>query len=423
MFPAAFMVKSTLTVLGVLPATVDVQIVPSSEGPYLPGQVVDAEIRVVQTDEATSDHLLRLIQFDFGSTVNDAFVTTPAPTHPVAGIVGWDFGSTSTCATNPADCGVGHFIDDQFVGPGALPPDLLTLAYYFVDADDLGPNPEAQLNLSVSEPLTVMRLELTMPDVPGRYTLDVVNEVNQDPNRGGIVYYGFGLEPDDPVVILRPNNAAPDDLTGGTRVFVVIGENQAELVSSMPVCNTGATPMGTWWRSSHNSALLAFDIDIAPPLPGDVQVVELLPDGDLGEDVTGQFVFAVEPDSSGQPRTLRVHQTGAVAPEGTANGVLEHQKWYTIINQGDWLGANPFNIDLVVQAGDVNGDGRVNSLDVSAINGNDPFPCLNRRLCADLRADVNGDNRVNSLDVSTLNGRMGLGVATAPKPSGHTCGP
>lgn len=217
---------SMLFACSTVSATIRVRVVPLEQAPYLPGQVVEVHLQLVQQDRTSNPQLLRLIQFDVGAPTNDPFGIALVPTHPLVGIYGWDFGTVPLCASDPLDCGRGHFVDDEFIGPGILGPDLFAIAYYFVDRNHLGPEPLAQLNLSPSVPLTVFRLLLTMPEEPGLYTLDVLNWSARNPNRGGIVYYGFGLERDDPVQILRPNEVAPLNLIGGKHTFSVVDERR-----------------------------------------------------------------------------------------------------------------------------------------------------------------------------------------------------
>lgn len=221
---------------------------------------------------------------------------------------------------------------------------------------------------------------------------------------------------------LKTQGAGIDPKQNITNLRITVGPTCLD--SSVPVCNTGTTPNGSWWRSSNNFALLTFGADITVPGAGQVKVRELTADGMFGEDVTGQFTYAVENNGVGQPRVLRVSQTGAVGPNNTVDGLLEHRKWYAIQNDGAWDDASEFKIDVLVQVGDANGDNRVNSQDVSLIN-NDiiPIPCNNTLTCAGRRTDTNGDNRVNSQDVSTVNGRaIPTPIPlTPPKPSGHAC--
>ncbi len=343
-------------------ATVHIQVEPVERGPFTPGQKVSVEIRLVQTGDESKDQLLRLVQFDFSARSNDELEINLPLTHPEAGIYGWDFSTTPHCMADEADCGLGHFVDDQWVGPGILGPDMLAIAYYFVEPNNLTSNSDAQLLLPASGPLTIARLEVTLSRRTGTYTLDLVNAATADLNRGAVVYYGFGVEPDDPVRILRTHEPAPRNLTGGTYSFTVrLPDEDANLVASVPACNSGGTRLGSWWRSANNTARLTFDREIIAPELGDVRVVQLLPEGAYGEDVSGEFSFSLENDEDGLPRTLRVRQAGLVDPENTADGRLENRKWYAILNEGDWAGVTPFKIDLVVQVGDSNGDGRVNS--------------------------------------------------------------
>jgi len=208
-------------------------------------------------------------------------------------------------------------------------------------------------------------------------------------------------------VFLKTEAAGVGTITNLT-VSVTADVEGVDLLSSAPACNSSL------WRSMNNFALLTFSGNPGQPAANQVRIREITAGGAFGEEVTGQFLFAVQGD------VLRITQNGSVGPNNTNDGQLEHRKWYSIEPDG-WTGVNPFKVDLIVQVGDANNDGRVNGFDVSSINGTQPFPCINTTTCAGLRTDVNGDNRVNGFDVSTVNGRLtSLLVA---KPGGHTCAP
>ena len=186
-------------------------------------------------------------------------------------------------------------------------------------------------------------------------------------------------------------NLIPDECEVG-------GPFLAELIDSKPAHEK------TLWRSENNIVRLTFACDISFPGAGDVLVREMLeaPE-DFGSDLSSSFTFTVE-DNGGDPRILKI--------DGESSSTLEHRKWYSIQNVGDWSGVADFEVQYVVQVGDANNDGAVLNSDVLLINAS--VPCFSG---CDERLDINGDGRILSLDVLIANAN----VPSFPvdKPSGH----
>ncbi len=422
MFTRGAALTSLLAIASTVPAGVRIDLVPTpNTADYMPGQDVQIDVNLVQ-DPAGSDHLLRLVQFDFAAPSNDAFpMITLGATHSMASINFWDFSSKQNCVSTPTMCGAGHFVDDDLpTGPGILGTEMLAIAYYFTDSTNLMENPAAQLTLPVSTAVRVGRMTVKMPSpaVTTTYTLDVINTGNQDANRGGVVYYGFGVNQGDPVTILRANNAAPNNLTGGTREFrVAVVPSDVMLVSSVPACDESL------WRRRNNFVDLNFSGTIGLPGQGQVRVEEMIANG-VREDVTSQFTFTIRPNGT----TLRVQQLQGVNVAGRvdnmnpvpSDGLVNHRQWYRIRRNG-WPGVADFQRAFVVQVGDADSNRQVNSLDVSKVNGFGT--CFNVAVnCPEkIRGDVDGNNNLNSLDVSEING-VGTSFAVS-KPMGHNCVP
>lgn len=170
---------------------------------------------------------------------------------------------------------------------------------------------------------------------------------------------------------------------------------------------TGSTPVDelSLWRDQKNIVRLTFACDIAAPSTGNVMIQELLEGGAFGSSLHSGFTFTVENDINGNPRILRIHETAST---------LAHRTWYAVRHSGAWTGMGDFEVDLVVQRGDGNGDKFVTPADVSWINAQ--IPCITN--CGDdRRADINGDGLILSADVLIANSYTGSGVV--PKPSGH----
>ena len=180
------------------------------------------------------------------------------------------------------------------------------------------------------------------------------------------------------------------------------------------------------WRLGNNTSRHTFSCNIAAPRPGDIEIRELLDDGKFGPDLSASFTFTVEfidtveviDAERNKPRRLRIRENGSV---------LSHRKWYVIQNVGGWAGVEPFCVHYQVQRGDADDSGDVNSLDVSAVNSGITtfYP---RNACQgfpgrdDDRRDLNGDCRINSFDISVINGS--LTSPPVPKPDNHpSCRP
>jgi len=173
----------------------------------------------------------------------------------------------------------------------------------------------------------------------------------------------------------------------------------ANLISSVPRDDYSL------WRSQNNIARFTFDADITKPMPGQVEIRELLPRGACGPDLSASFTFEVESDLNGNPRILKVQEDGSV---------LQHRRWYAVLNPGSWKGVAEFEIHYVVQVGDCDGNTLVISLEVGCVNAS--IPCFAN--CGDdNRADIDGDGRVISLDVGVVNAH--IGSFALGKPTGH----
>ena len=195
----------------------------------------------------------------------------------------------------------------------------------------------------------------------------------------------------------------PYDLGGSARILGTVDMGAYEAILPMLI-DSNPPDQGTLWRSQNNIMRLTFSDDITTPGAGHVTIKELLPDGAFGPDLSANFTFAIESDG-GNPRILKIDET---------TSILEHRKWYAIQNEGDWEGVATFELQLVVQVGDCDGNGIVISLDVGCVNA--AIPCFTN--CGDdARPDIDGDGRIISLDVGVVNAHIGSFAVT--KPSGH----
>jgi hypothetical protein len=83
-------------------------------------------------------------------------------------------------------------------------------------------------------------------------------------------------------------------------------------------------------------------------------IQELLDSGAFGPDLSAGFMFAIDTD----PKVLKIRETATT---------LTHRKWYAIRNVGGWAAAANFEVQYVVQVGDITGDGKVQAVDASAV--------------------------------------------------------
>ncbi len=184
---------------------------------YSPNQVVQVDVNLAQAPGG-SDQLLRMVEFDLQAT--NPFLTLALPLTHNKGTPGtgddikfWSFSSLSMCVSFPSFCGFRHLIDDDRpAGPVDMRVDVLSIAYFGLTADST-----AQILLPASGvPLTIGRLQVTMPAFDGDFMLNLVNAGDPDPVRGTHVDFGF-----DSHIIWEARLAAPNDVTGGTVLFHV----------------------------------------------------------------------------------------------------------------------------------------------------------------------------------------------------------
>lgn len=159
----------------------------------------------------------------------------------------------------------------------------------------------------------------------------------------------------------------------------------------------------TLWRTQKNVIRFVFDTDISLPGAGNVEIRELQDAGAYGPDLSASFAFTVENDGGGDPRILRIADTGST---------IAHQEWYAITNNG-WSGVEPFERHYASDHGDATGDGLVQFADMAFVNSQ-----INQPVADDQdRHDVNGDNLIQFADLAAVNAT--INQHASPKPSGH----
>jgi hypothetical protein len=358
-----------------------------------------------------------MIEIDFGAT---SAILLNAITFPVTHDIGtpstsddirfWWFDSITQCQNTPSSCGLSQYIDDDLpAGVVDTRANVLSAAYYGLAVDAT-----RQLLLDAATPLTIGKMNVTLPGVGGIYVLNLLNAADADGiNRRSRVDYGF-----EPHTIWRAGSAAPNDLTGGTFSFDVVdscgGDVPKNFFSSVPVHTAvgvqAAPPQGSLWRSARNTLRLTFSGALsAAPTSGQIEIVELLAAGAFGANVgtaANGFTFTLESGNT----VLRIRDDDA-----TSN--FTAGRWFAIRNTGGWASATNFEIHFPAQVGDANGDNSTLFTDLGFINTQVPtaapipvLPDANRR-------DVNGDGSILFSDLGAANAR----VPNAPitKPTGH----
>jgi hypothetical protein len=172
----------------------------------------------------------------------------------------------------------------------------------------------------------------------------------------------------------------------------------ANLTSSIPVEHHYI------WRHRKNICRLIFDGDISVPPAGSVKIQEMLAGGQYGQDISSNFSFTVENNSSGKPRILRIFETTACITNAT---------WYAIRNTGEWPGVAKFIVQYPIQKGDANDNGEVTQADQDYVTTGIPnFNCPD-----DDRRDIDGDRKITTVDHAV----MSIYYPSTPvvKPSGH----
>lgn len=176
---------------------------------------------------------------------------------------------------------------------------------------------------------------------------------------------------------------------------------RAELVNTSPDYPCGSSLP----RVGNHVLRLTFHVPVTQPKAGEVEIRELLPEGEVGPDLSGEFSFSLEEDG----HVLRIAENGAV---------LRNETWYGVMNTGEWASVNAFEVDYVVIRGDANNSGSVSQLDFSAINASTVF-----------EADTPDDSR---FDINTVGGISYTDISAASaftnsehpvKPDGHGCFP
>ncbi|MBI1825792.1 MAG: hypothetical protein HYR83_05345, partial [Planctomycetes bacterium] len=221
-----------------------------------------------------------------------------------------------------------------------------------------------------------------------------------------------------------------------TNLTIHVGSSQIHLVSADPLAGHSL------WRSAKNIVRLRFDGVInALPTASDILIREMTgtsPNacGTFAASLTsGNFTFALGGICAGGANVGKMCGHNAECPGSTCTidnmtltiqetaTTLVHRKWYEVSSAG-WSNVAAFgggptvagtpNAQFVLQVGDVNDDGKVQTNDAGAVYPK--VPCVTN--CGDnRREDVNGDQKIQTNDAGTVYPHVpSLNVA---KPCGH----
>lgn len=150
-----------------------VELVPTSPGPYRPGERVVLKFFLAQ-EAGDADLPLRLVQFDFTATsrdlqLDDSFV--------------FDYSAQALCGLQPEMCGEDY---EEFP---SLTGEVAACATVF---EGLVEDLVAQIILPRSGPILVGMVGLTLPDFPGEFAVDVINPQTPYPTAlGAQVHFDF----------------------------------------------------------------------------------------------------------------------------------------------------------------------------------------------------------------------------------------
>lgn len=194
-----------------------------------------------------------------------------------------------------------------------------------------------------------------------------------------------------------------------------------------PPCDTGSVALVTGTspdypcgsslsRIGRNVLRIFFDAPITTPLQGEVEIRELLADGQFGEmDYFDRFDFSIENDT-----VLKIVEDGCrdgTCESGARNPtcmdgpdvgkpcgrVLTNTLSYTFFNHGAWCAAEPFEVSYSVVYGDANNSGDTSLVDLVAISAYASMPDSPEHSRDDSPFDINTFGGISFIDISAAN--------------------
>lgn len=378
-------------------------------GTFAPNQVVMVDVNVTPTINVNK--LLRYAQFDFSATsasLRAGLVLPNNHTGVAGGIKGFDFNSVggANCpAANNANCGIGHYIEDELVG--GLRPNIIAMAYTGLTAD-----PTRQITLQTGVARKIAVLQLTMPGAPGNYgKLDVLNAAGAgSPDLSGELRWSFGVASDNPANELIRLRAGAGLSGGVSNDFIVSPPGCVNLMASLPGKTAATNTAGVLSRTTRNEVRMDFSGNL-PALPaGGVRVREMQVGGGFGGDLSASFTGTITDTPGGGVDTARL----ILKDNGTT---LVHRRWYQVDVADTYPGVCNFCLQFVVQAGDCQLNNSVNAADLTCINGKVPTLPAAAATDANFTSDINAVTGISAADLSAANAQ----IPSAPvnRPAGH----
>ncbi len=419
MFLRSATVCSVLAVASIAHAGVTVQLVPNAAC-FEFGQTYDVDVRLSQNAGGV-DQVLRMIELDLLPTTPSLNVSLPVthPLPPPEEIRFWLFSSLTQCANVPSFCGFNHYRDDDLpAGPVDTRANVLAIAYHALSADN-----QAQILLKGDgTPVTVGRLQVTMPAVAGAYQLNVVNAADADAvNRRARVDFGF-----DTHTIWRAGAAAPNDVSGGTFTFQPIAE-----------CPSGGCDVTKWESIGTHAQGVG---DVALDIPNNNNFSE--PRNGIKK-LRVTFSGAVDPTTAIPGNVIRCGNNSAGSPidlsgvtvtTAAINGntqmdinfapqLPDFGRYRVALNGvkcvgGAAAGAGAGGLSRILTAlqGEANGDRRVNATDVGGCRSLVPRTPINPAVLNEVRCDANNDGRINATDVGGIRSKIPNNATAIPDP-------
>lgn len=185
---------------------------PDLMGPYNPGDTTLVHVWMVDTGNPQGAIPMRGLFLDFADTS-----TAIVGANPWSGPDGIFLDNPGTGANEAADNTDNIF---NWVNPGMVGSTFRRLPNAAWVYPLQTPIPGLQYVLPDNGEFKLGDISVTVPNVPGTYTLDVMNADAADPNLGAGATFGFGGA-GDPVTTWR---AFTGELTGGTLTMTVIPE-------------------------------------------------------------------------------------------------------------------------------------------------------------------------------------------------------
>ncbi len=182
---------------------------------------------------------------------------------------------------------------------------------------------------------------------------------------------------------------------------------QAASVDFASLASTEYPCDSTLSRNGNNILRFEFDIPVSAPVPGEIEINELLGPGVYGPDISASFSISVV-----NGNVLTITEVG---------NVLSNETWYSVRNVGNWCEAGDFEVDYAVVYGDADGFGGTSFGDLAAIfnvlqNGLPP-----NSLADSSRFDIDGFGGISFGDIAAAFNFNNSSAGAKPGPTG--CSP